>query len=191
MKWHVNLPRRIALLLFIVVPLASCAPKSYFDPNMDFGSVQGIAVMPFQNLTREQDAGERVRDTFMSMLLATQAVYVLPVGEVTRGIDRVGVNPAHSPSVEQVQKLGSVLGVDSVITGVLREYGPVRSGSNYANVISVSLQMIETSSGRVVWAGATTVGGVTLWDRLAGGGGQPMNTVTEKAINELLDELFQ
>jgi hypothetical protein len=58
-------------------------------------------------------------------------------------------------------------------------------------VISVSLRLIERTSGQVVWSASSTKGGISIWDRLLGGGGKPMNTVTEKAINDLLDKLFQ
>ena len=66
----------------------------------------------------------------------------------------------------------------------------MRSGSTSANVVSLSLQMIEASSGRIIWSAASTRGGVTVWDRLFGGGGKPMNTVTTRVVNDLLDKLF-
>jgi hypothetical protein len=94
-------------------------------------------------------------------------------------------------SSEQIVRLGNILKVDAVMTGVLREYGTVRSGTTAANVISLGLQMIEVNSGLVVWSASSTKGGITVWDRLFGGGGDPMNTVTEKAINDLLDKLFE
>jgi hypothetical protein len=163
----------------------------YFEPNMDFASLQAVAVLPFQNLTAGEDAADRVRDTFMGMLLATEAVYVLPPGEVARGIARIGQIPPQGPSAEQIKRLSDILEVDAVITGVLREYGTVRSGSSSANVVSVSLQMMEVTNGTVVWSAASTKGGITVWDRLLGGGGEPMNTVTERVVDDLLDKLFQ
>ncbi len=190
MKWQMNRYRRIALLL-LVVPFIGCAQDTYSDSNMDFGSIQSVAVLPFQNLSRDIDAAERVRDTFMGMLLASESIYVLPAGETARGIERADPRLEYAPSSEKIKMLGSVLSVDTVITGVLREYGSVRSGANSANVISLSLQMIEIESGQVVWAASATAGGVTVWDRLFGGGGEPMSNVTEKAIYELLDDLFQ
>ena len=36
----------------------------YRDPNMDFGSVQKVAVLPFANLTKDEKAADRVRDVF-------------------------------------------------------------------------------------------------------------------------------
>jgi hypothetical protein len=171
--------------------LAGCASDDvYFEPNMDFGSLQSVAVLPFQNLTGMEDGAERVRDTFMGRLLATGALYVLPPGEVTRGLLKISRIPPSGPSTDQIKQLSSILSVDAVITGVVKEYGPVRSGATSANVVSISLRMIEISSGQIIWSASSTKGGVNLLDRLFGGGGRPMDTVTVKAVDDLLDKLF-
>jgi TolB-like protein len=190
MKRRKNSFRKL-VALFFVIPLVDCAGADvFFEPDMDFASVQSVAVLPFGNLTGQKEAAERVRDTFMGRLLATGAVYVLPPGEVARGLMKMERIPRDGPSTEQIKQLSVILEVDAIITGVVREYGPVRSGATSANVISVSLQMIEVSAGQVVWSASSTKGGIGIWDRLFGGGGQPMNTVTVKAVDELLDELF-
>ncbi len=160
------------------------------DPRMDFGSIQTVAVVPFANLARDQISADRVRDVFISRLLAAEAVYVLPVGEVARGISGTEVQTPSAPTVEEVIKLGVFLKVDAVITGVVREYGEVRSGTTTANIISMSIQLIETGTGRVVWSASSTKGGIGFWNRLIGGGGQPMNKVTEEAIDALFDKLL-
>jgi TolB-like protein len=177
---------------FVLILFAGCATDDvYFEPNMDFGSLQTVAVLPFTNLTTADEAAERVRDTFMGMLLATGALYVLPPGEVARGMSKLGRFPPEGPSTEQIKQLSTILDVEGVITGVVREYGTVRSGATSANVVSISLQLVDVSSGIVVWSASSTKGGVSLLDRLIGGGGEPMDTVTVKAINELLDKLFE
>jgi len=179
-------------ITFTLSLLAGCATEDVFsDPNMDFGSLQTIAVLPFENHTSIDFASPRVRDAFANTLLATGAVYVLPPGEVNRGLALIGRIPRAGPSSDQIKQLAAALKVDAVITGVVSEYGPVRSGAASANVISVSVQMIEKSSGLVVWSASSTQGGISILDRLFGGGGAPMNTVTEKAVNDLIDKLFQ
>jgi hypothetical protein len=125
------------------------------------------------------------------MLQATEAMYVLPPGEVQRGIERANVRVPEAPTADEVKTLSKILNVEAVLTGVLREYGAVRSGQSEANIVSLSLQMIETETGTVVWSGSSTQGGITLSDRMFGGGGEPMNKVTEKAVNDLLDQLFE
>ena len=187
---HGSVERIVASFLLILV--SGCASDDvYFEPNMDFGSLQTVAVLPFTNLTGAEEAAERVRDTFMGMLLATGALYVLPPGEVARGMSKLGRFSAEGPSSEQIKQLSTILDVEGVFTGVVREYGSVRSGSTSANVVSISLQLIDVSSGIVVWSASSTKGGVGILDRLIGGGGDPMDTVTVKAINDLLDKLFE
>jgi hypothetical protein len=178
----------------IVVFLLGCAPASsltYFhDPNMDFAAVRSVAVMPFENLTRESQAGARVRDVFANSLLSTGAVYVIPSGEVSRGIARAGIlNPA-VPSLEEIGKFAGIIKVDAVITGTVTEYGQVRSGSANANVIAMNVQMIEVQALRTVWSASATEGGITIWDRLFGAGGKPLNDVTMKAVTDVIDKLF-
>lgn len=181
---------RIFCAISLALSAACAADDVYVEPNMDFGSIQTVAVLPLQNLSSTNEAAERVRDTFMSMLLATGAIYVVPPGEVARGMSRISRISPEGPSTEQIKQLSGILGVDGIITGVVREYGTVRSGAASANIVSISLKLTETESGMVVWSASATKGGVGMWDRLIGGGGEPMDTVTVKAVNELLDKLF-
>jgi len=183
--------KKITLVIILALLTACTAPlATYHDTEMDFGSIQTVAVMPFANLTGHTRVEDRVRDVFMNMLLATASIYVIPPGEVARGISRVQVVDSTSPSAEEIQKLGVALSADAVITGVVREYGEVRSGTAASNAISIGLQMMEVQTGRVIWSGSTTKGGINMKDRLLGGGGQPMNDITEEAVLDLIHQLF-
>jgi polysaccharide biosynthesis protein PelC len=183
----------IGTFTFIVL-LTACASGGrrdmFRDPNMDFGSIKTVAIVPLANLTRDTLAADRVKDVLANNLYATGGVYVVPPGEVARGIARAGIAIPSSPSIEEVKKLGGILSVDAVITGVVKEYGEVRSGSVASNVISLSLQMVETQTGKVIWSASITKGGVSAWDRLVGGGGEPVDDVTERAVNDLIEKLF-
>jgi hypothetical protein len=189
-----NQDQRRAAPAALLVVLAACAGGSgarYQDPNMDFGSVKTVAVMPFQNLARETTAGERVRDVFATMLLATGSMYVVPQGEVQRAVAKGSIQSPTVLNTEDVIKLGQMLKADALITGVIREYGEVRTGSTSANVVALSVQMVETATGKVVWSASSTKGGVSLGDRLLGSSGTPMNQVTEAAVDDLLNKLFR
>jgi hypothetical protein len=184
---------RFLLPLLLLAAVMGCAEtRPYHDPNMDFGSIRTVAVMPFWNLTPSQQAADRVRDVFSNALLATQAVYVVPAGEVGRAVSRLGLASSTAPTADEVVKLGSMLKADAVITGVLKEYGEVRAGSATSNVVSLSVQMCEAQTGKVIWSATATRGGVNWAARLLGTtGGQPMNAVTEQAVDDLLKQLFQ
>ncbi len=185
---------KIYCLIVIGVALASCAfhaPNKYHDANTDFSTLHNIAVLPFTNLTEDQLAAERVRNTFMTALLSTGVVYVIPAGEVARAISRAEIQNPTAPSTDDIAKIAAILKADAIITGVLREYGAVRSGTTTANVISVSMEMIEKETRKIVWSANTTQGGISIWDRLFGGGGRPMNDVTEAAVNDLIKKLLR
>lgn len=173
--------------------LSSCAytTNNFKNSDMDFSSIQKVAILPFQNLTSDDNAAERVRETFMGMLQATRAVYVVPPGEVARAINLANMHNPSEPSAAEIKTLANILKVQAVVTGVLKEYGSVHSGASEANVISIQMRMLETETGTVVWSASSTKGGITIWDRLLGGGGKPMDVVTEAAINDLLNKLFK
>jgi hypothetical protein len=73
---------------------------------MDFGSIRTVAVVPFANLARDQVVSERVRDVFVNRLLSTEAVYVLPIGEVPAE-SRSWSPDSSSPALEDVVKPGA------------------------------------------------------------------------------------
>jgi hypothetical protein len=177
----------------LVLATASCAsrPQRYQDAKMDFGAIRTVAVMPFANLSQQAAAGDRVRDVFANMLLATGAVYVLPLGEVSKAVGRLSIQTPGAPSIEEIVKLGQALKADAIITGTVKEYGEVRSGTASAPVASVSTQMFEATTGKAVWAASTTKGGLSFGDRLLGSGGSPLNDVTEAAVLDLLEKLFK
>ena len=176
--------------VLVVAGACASAPEIYRDPNMDMSSIYTVAVMPFVNLSRDQLASERVRDVFTTMVLADGRVYVVPTGEVAQQVSMAAIpNPA-TPTKEEIIKLGKLLKVQGVVTGVIREYGEVRAGASSANVISLSVQVTEVDTGKVVSSVGITKGGIGIAERLLGGGGEPMNDVTAKAIKDVIKKLF-
>lgn len=180
-----------SLILISLTACASGGGNTYRDSNMDFGAVKTVAVMPIANFSRDQMAADRVRDVLTTELLATGGIYVVPVGEVARVIGMLGIMSPYTPSNEEIVKLATALKAEAVITGVLKEYGEVRAGQSSANVVSLSLQMAEGQTAKVVWSASTTRGGIGMKDRLLGGGGEPMNNTTLKAADDLIDKLFK
>lgn len=182
------------LMIAAMISLVACGTNpvetKYHDPEMDFSALRTAAVMPLANLTRDQLAAERVRDTFINSLMATGVLYVIPPGEVARAIQQTQIVDPTAPSTEEINKITAVLQADAVFTGAVREYGEVRSGTTAANVISVSMEMFEARSQKVVWVASSTRGGISLADRLLGSGGQPMNEVTQAAIDDLVNKLL-
>lgn len=183
--------RPVAVALLFAVLGCGGRQRRYQDEQMDFGAIRAVAVLPFQNLTRDNVASERVRDVFSNMVLATGAFYVVPYGEVVRAISRSGVTAPTTPAMDDVVKLGKQLQVGAVFVGTVKEYGEVRTGSSSANVVAVSVQLIETDTGKIVWSASSTKGGLTVAARLFGSSAAPLNGITEEAVDDLLEQLFE
>jgi polysaccharide biosynthesis protein PelC len=185
-------PKHIAIAL-VALTLAGCpTQRTYHNPNMDFASIRTVVVLPFWNLSKDQQGADRVRDVFTNALLATNAVYVIPTGEVARAVSRSGMATPSTPAADDVVKLCAMLKADAVITGVLKEYGEVRTVSASSNVVALSLQMQEASTGKVIWAASSSRGGVGWAARILGSaGGDPVNDVTEQVVDDLLAQLFK
>jgi hypothetical protein len=190
---HVRRGRHLVLALSLaLLTAATCwGSESFRNASFDFGSVQTAGVMPLANMSRDSLSSDRIRDVFMNSLLAEGGIYVIPPGEMARGIISVGVANPSAPTPEEVIKICRQLKIDAVFTGSVREYGEVRSGSAMANIISLSMQMFEGQTGKIVWSAATTQGGIGMTDRLFGGGGESMNVVTAKAVNDLISNLYK
>jgi polysaccharide biosynthesis protein PelC len=183
----------LLLLPAVLITAGACAsppPEIYRDPKMDIGAIYTVAVMPFVNLSRDQLASDRVRDVLTTMLLADGRMYVVPAGEISRQVSMAGIGNPYAPTNDEVIKLGKMLKVQGVITGVIREYGEVRSGAATANVISLSVQLTEVDTGKVVSSVGSTKGGIGIVERLFGGGGEPMNDVTTKALKDVIKKLL-
>ena len=182
-----------AIVVAAALALAACSKeRTYHNAQMDFASVRNVAVLPLWNLSKEPQGGDRVRDVLTNSLLATNAIYVYPTGEIARAVSRLNLPTPATPSPDEVVKLCAMLKCDAVITGVLKEYGELRTSSSAANVVALSLQMQDGATGKVIWAGSSTKGGVGWSDRLMGStGGRPVNDVTEEVVDDLLGQLFK
>jgi hypothetical protein len=186
-------PALTSVAIALALALAGCSRhRTYTNADMDFGSVRSVAVLPFWNLSKDPQGADRVRDVFTNALLATNAVYVVPTGEVARAVSRLNIATAVTPTTDDVVRLSQMLKVDAVITGVLKEYGEVRTSAATSHVVALSLQMQEGGTAKVVWAGSSAKGGIGWTARLLGSaGGRPVNDVTEQVVDDLLAQLFK
>jgi polysaccharide biosynthesis protein PelC len=187
--------KKLLIGCIVLIVAAACSSGGvydvYRDETADFGLIRTVAIMPLTNLTRDEYAPERVRDTLYTMLIASSGIYIVPPGEVARAISTASITAPTTPTSADAVKLAAMLKADVIMTGVIREYGEVRSVGTASSIVSVSFKMMEGQNGRIIWSASSTRGGIGFKERLLGGGGEPMNIITEKAINDILNKLFK
>lgn len=169
----------------------SCSKKvsTFVHPTADFGLIERVAVLPFENLTGDGTAAEKVRQIVIIELLSSGAVQVVDVGEVGRGLRAVSIGNAAQPSREDVRKLGRELEVQALLGGSVQEYASGRGASAATNV-SLVFRLIETDSGEVIWSSSASKTGVGAMARLFGVGGDSPGERARKLVRKALKTLI-
>lgn len=181
-------------VLAAAVWLAGCAqmaPTTYVHGNFDFGRVKKVAVLPLENLTSDQTAGEKVRKVVITELLATGIVDVIEPGQVNRSLATLNIQNPAAMVPEDFKKLGAALGVQLLVVGSVESYERVQVGGVQAPEVTLTLRGIDVESGTVVWATSHTQGGATVSARLFGLTGDSLSEVARKAAHEAVVTLFR
>lgn len=182
----------LALLAFVAT--AGCAggpkPTRFTNPRFDFAFVERVAVLPFENLSNDRQAGARATRLMLTELLATGALDVVEPGEVQAALADLG-SGSLQPSTEQIRELGETLEVQALVLGTVTESEVVRSGSVGIPVVGLDVRMVETETGAIVWAATYTERGGSLGAKLLGTSGEPISVTTRDAVRGVLRTLVE
>lgn len=176
-------------IICIIFYAAGCGPKYYLQQNADVGSLRKIAVMPIENFTADEYAGEKIRRILLTELLS-RGVEVIEPGEITRLLKDMKVVSLASLKVKEVQEIGSAAEASAVMMGSVEAYGVERGISvSYAEV-TVNLRLIEVSSGNIVWSVRHSSGGPGFWTRHFGSEGMSLSETAGKVVREAIRTVF-
>ncbi len=180
--------------LSILWGMASCArlaPATYVHSTFDFSRVKKVAVLPLENLTSDQSAGEKVRKVLITELLATGIVDVVEPGQVNRVLTQQNLQTVTALSVEDFKKVGTALAVQMLVVGSVESFDRVQVGGVQAPEVTLTFRGIDVDSGTVVWATSHTEGGATVAARLFGLTGDSLSEVARKAAHAAVATLFR
>ncbi len=111
-----------------------------------------IVVLPFHNISGRNDAGKIVADTFVSELFKNKNYRVEEPGNVMQFMIHERIDTIGEMEVQMIRILGMRLNADAVIVGTVEEFDDgLRSGG--VPTVSVTARMVDSRTGRVVWAG--------------------------------------
>lgn len=169
-------------LIFILF-LAGCSGtymKDYVQPNGVASEARHAAVLPLVNLTNTPNAGRMVGDLLTTELYASTKFDLM---ESTEMLKRIKGNEDDLEFVMEdvvAQKLGSKLGVDTVIYGSVTEY-QYKRGVNQSPTVGINLRMIDVSSGNVLWASSSSKSGGCFF-----GCTESLNSVAQETLAEMV-----
>src|SRR5574337_626501 len=166
------------------------APSAYVHATYDFSRVKKVGVLPLENLTSDQTAGEKMRKVVITELLATGIVDAVEPGQVNRVLSTQNIQNPTAMSPEDFKKVAGALGAQLLIVGSVESYDRIQAGGGQAPEVTLTLRGIDADSGTVVWATSHTRGGATMMARLFGLTGDSLSEVARKAAHEAVVTLF-
>lgn len=186
----------ITIVLSLVV-LSGCSTGSmkYRNYQADTSYISKVAVLPFNNLSSDQYAPERVRTMFVVDLMSRNRWEIVEQGEVSKVLGQIlrasgaiegGVIEVNN---ESLKLLGERLGVQAVIVGSVNEYVGSRSSGGTNEEISVASKMLDASSGVVLWQSVSTIKAESAWRAFLGLGSPGRSILTKKVVHSAINTL--
>jgi TolB-like protein len=181
----------ITPLLAAAALLACSGSGRYVHPSADLGAAKIVAVLPFENLSSDKLAGERVQKIFFTVLLESGAFEVMEPGHVLQTVRRIQIDPG-SMSVDDIKKLGQQLKVQALFLGTVIEYDDGRVGAGVsAPRVKLQLRMVDTETATTLWSAMPSQSGMSASGRLLGIGGDPASQVAEDLIRTEIGKLVR
>jgi TolB-like protein len=174
---------------FLLVFIMGCVTEHFVRLKTDINSIKRIAVLPFENFTSDNYAGEKIRRIVITELLS-KGIDVIEPGEVTRLLKDLKIRSLGSISVSEIQQMGKTLGVEAVMTGSVEAFGISKGISVAYPEVTINLILIETSSGNIIWSIRHTTGGASFWTRHFGSESISLSEAARKVVREAINTLF-
>jgi TolB-like protein len=172
--------------------LSGCAsgPTRYIHPNADLGALKKVAVLPFENVSGEQGAADKVHKIFLVELLSLEVFDVVEPGTVSKALKGETASSPDSLTPDDLKRIGGSLGADALFMGQVVDYSDAR-GPNTAPEVTLQFRLVETASGATVWSTSQTRSGVKTSTRLFGVSSDSVTETTRKIIRRQLGTLLQ
>lgn len=182
-----------AAAVALILVTSGCAPRPaiFIHQSVDFSTIKRVAVLPLNNLTREQFAADRIREMIITELLATGYLDVVEPGQTDKVIPRPRGQSPVALTPQEIKKFGKILNVQAFITGAVEAFGEVRFGQISAPEVCLTLHMVDVESGTIIWSVTNARGGVSFYTRLFGLGGDTMSESARKTVRKAIDTLIR
>lgn len=188
-----NKKNAVGIIIFMLLSLAGCAGKnsiqSYLRPEANFSFIRKVAVLPLENYSNNNPIAVRCRQMIISEVMSAGLFDVVDKMQVDSLLREEAIPPGSPINNAILRRLGNRLGVQGFILGSVDEASERKQGAAIYLDLSVSLRLIESESGLVVWQASGRENGYSIWGRLFGLESKDPFEVTLKLVRDLLRTL--
>lgn len=181
-----------AALVAATLFAAGCSdggPSSKVYVKTKDGTRLRVAVLPFDNVSANQDAGRVMTNTVITYLLSTGAFDVVEPGVVNATLANEGVRITDGLTVDIGQRIQPKLNADAYIMGMVEEYGEVRIGPDTYPSVSFSARLVNARTTEILWAGTISKTGADSVKVFDIGRVSSLGKLSKKAVASMAESL--
>ncbi|OFX17079.1 MAG: hypothetical protein A2Z18_00295 [Armatimonadetes bacterium RBG_16_58_9] len=150
-----------------------------------------IAVLPFDNVSVNQDAGRILTSTVVTYLLSTGEFDVVEPGVIYSTLASEGVRLTEGLSLEDCRKLQPKLNADAFVIGLVEEFGEVRIGSDSYPSVSFSARLVDARTADILWAASISKTGADSVKIFDIGRVSSLGKLARRAVGDMAASLYR
>jgi len=181
-----------AAMLLAATLLGSCTTgqvTNYVREGADLTFVKKIAIMPFENNSKEKFAPGRVRNVVVTQILVDKLFDVTEVGQLEKVLEEEANKNATSLDETTARRIGKRLSVQAFLLGAVDEYDVERKSSYSYPKMAMTLRLMDAETGIILWQASGSDSGYSSVNRILGNEGSNETEVTFALVRKLLASL--
>ena len=144
--------RRTVATLLLLGTLAGCLPEPRAFHAGSLPASRRVAILPLSNYSADRDVPDKVRPMIAAMLGQRPGVWLVDPGAVEAALAEEPWLLYDRIPPDLVDSLGTKLDADALLVGAILGSGYRQDGSDQVPYFSLSLRLLQTPGGRVLWS---------------------------------------
>jgi TolB-like protein len=177
----------IAACVALVSAAAGCVPSPRAFSVRPTRPDCRVAILPFSNYTPTRDAPDRIGPMLAAELAKVPGVEVVDAGAVEAALAKEPWLLMDRVPPDLVDQIGSELRADAILVGSVLGYGYRDSGGDRIPQLSLSLRLVETPGGRLLWSAVHSRDGADGEWLFGMGRVESLEQLASKTVEEIVD----
>jgi hypothetical protein len=155
-------PRALLLASTVTLAglLAGCAAHVPPPPPVGYASgLPRVALLPLENLSTRNDAGDRLSRVLVGVLGETRACQAVQPGDVDQVFMELRIRDANGVTRDRVPEVARRLDAQWLLAGTILEYGSVRTADGEVPSVGMTLRLLDARDGRTAWSAMRVITG--------------------------------
>jgi len=167
--------RKVAILPFTmlvgkekVIATPVVLQRSRRERMADFNARKLAANRPVF-MVRNRDAAELVTDLFITAFFSTVKADIYDYERIRKSLKEMALDPDEVFSKATPQEIAKIIGVDTVLTGKVLNFGYLKYSNPIFNTsqVSISVNLTSAKTGSLLWSGSKSMTGkgidLSIW----------------------------